>query len=173
MNNTLKFLLGLFLLTAVFTACNQKKEVPAEDKNWYIDSRESQNMQRTKTDTMAVLYNAKKYLNYLMENKLDSALNMLYVAIDDSVYTLSDEGKRQMRRTYEMFPVKDYKIDRLQMFSETTSELHYTIRYGEASEDNPQQNTMKCLLQPVRVGYYWYLTVPDENRQINPETLVQ
>ena len=174
MSNTLKFLLGLLLLSSTFVACNQKKDQATEEaKDWYIDPRESTHMQRTMTDTLAVLYNTKQYLNYLKANELDSALNMLYELSGDSVLPLSVDGKNQMMRTYKAFPVQDYEIDRLQMFSETTSELHYTIHYGEVDEQNPAKNTIKCVLMPVRVGYYWYLTVPNVNRQVNPENLIE
>ncbi len=168
MNNTLKFLFGIFVLCAAFASCNQKKDQAAdESKDWYIDPRESMSMQRTMTDTLAVLYNAKKYLNFVKANELDSALSMLYQAAGDTVVPLSEAARKQMLRTYTMFPLRDYEIDRLHMFSETSSELHYTIKYG--AEGDSLLNTMKCILQPVRVGYYWYLTVPKENRQQNPE----
>ena len=97
MSNTLKFLLGLLLLSSTFVACNQKKDQATEEaKDWYIDPRESTHMQRTMTDTLAVLYNTKQYLNYLKANELDSALNMLYELSGDSVLPLSVDGKNQM-----------------------------------------------------------------------------
>ena len=165
MNHTLKILFGLFILCAVFTACSQKKEAPTESKDWYIDSRDSETMQRTKTDTVAVLYHARKYLDFLKADQPDSAVNMLYTASGDSVVPLSVEAREQMLRMLKSFRVHDYEIERLHMFSETYSELHYTFRYGN---DTTQLASMQGLLVPVRVGYYWYLTIPEVNRQVSP-----
>lgn len=169
MNKTLKFIFGLSVLCASFISCSQKKDTPSSDKSdWYIDQRQSEQMVRTMTDTLAVLYNVKKYLDYQKANELDSALNMLYIPDGDDVLPLPDDKKLVIRRTMEMFPIRDYKIDRLNLFSESTSEVHYTIQYG-ISDD--VLSSMKCVIVPVRVGYYWYLTIPDENYQLNPETL--
>ena len=77
---------------------------------------------------------------------------------------IRDEEKMKIRRTMEMFPVREYKIDRMNLFNESASEVHYTIQYG--SDD--ALSTMKCVIVPVRVGYYWYLTIPDANYQLRP-----
>jgi len=89
---------------------------------------------------------------------------MLYTPNGDDVTPLSDEEKMKIRRTMEMFPVREYKIDRMNLFNESASEVHYTIQYG--SDDS--LSTMKCVIVPVRVGYYWYLTIPDANYQLRP-----
>ena len=169
MNNTFKFLLGLLLLCGSFAACNQKKEQAPDEKgqDWYIDPRESTHMQRTMTDTLAVLYNTKQYLNYLKANELDSAMNMLYELNGEDVVPISEEAKAQVLRTVKMFPIRDYEIERINMFSENETEVHYTIKYG--APDAEQLGTLQCVLMPVRVGYYWYITIPSVNRQINPE----
>ena len=173
MNNTFKFLLGLLLLCGSFAACNSKKEQTPDDKgqDWYIDPRESSSMQRTMTDTLAVLYQTKKYLNFLKANEIDSAMNMLYEYNGDDVVPISEEAKTQVLRTVKMFPIRDYEIDRINMFSETTTEVHYTIQYG--ASDAEQLGKLQCVLMPVRVGYYWYITVPNVNRQINPEIPIE
>ena len=86
MNKTLKFIFGLSVLCASFISCSQKKDTPSSDKSdWYIDQRQSEQMVRTMTDTLAVLYNVKKYLDYQKANELDSALNMLYIPDGDDI----------------------------------------------------------------------------------------
>lgn len=165
MRSITKILIAICILGLTFAACTSKKDkAPEDDKDWYIDPRESTTMQRTMTDTLAVLYNVKQYLNYQINNELDSALNMLYTPNGDDVTPLSDEEKMKIRRTMEMFPVREYKIDRMNLFNESASEVHYTIQYG--SDD--ALSTMKCVIVPVRVGYYWYLTIPDANYQLRP-----
>lgn len=153
----------LFAVSAMLMtfSCNSKKEkVGGEGEELPLDPRESASMQRTMTDTLAVLYNTKEYLRLLQENKIDSALAMLYEASGDTVVPLSDAHKAEVRLNVQNFPVLKYKIDRLEMFSETDTEVYYTIEYFEKPEGDPRPNTLQCVLAPKRVGYYWYLTIP-------------
>lgn len=153
----------LFAVSAILVtfSCNSKKDkVEAENKELPLDPRESATMQRTMTDTLAVLYNTKQYLRLLQENKVDSALAMLYEASGDTVVPLSEVHKAEVLQNIQNFPVRKYKIDRLEMFSETDTEVYYTIEYFEKPESDPRPNTLQCVLAPKRVGYYWYLTIP-------------
>lgn len=172
MKYTFQIIIGFFAIALVFSACGSKSEKPEETVNKeYVDARESTTMQRTMTDTLGVLYNTKKYLDFLKEQQLDSAMNMLYVASGDTVLPITEEAKAQVLRTLTMFPVLDYEIDKVQMFSEDNTEVHYTIKYFE-SDDADANNTLKCVLSAIRVGYYWHLVVPELNRQPNPGNLI-
>lgn len=122
-------------------------------------------MQRTHTDTLATLYLTKKYLNFLQENQLDSAMSMLYEAKGDTVVPMSDENKAKVLEQLKQFPVLSYEIDRLEMRKEDDTQVYYTITWFEKEDDNPMQNTLQCVINPLRYGYYWYLTIPDYNRR--------
>ena len=158
MKNSLKFL--LFVLTTTFIlSCNSRKEPMQQKENIVLDSRVDANMQRTNTDTLAVLYNVNEYLRKLKENKIDSAMEMLYEASADTVLPISKKYMDEVRQTVEAFPVLDYHIDELKMYSEQDTEVRYTIKYFEKSDDDPRPNTLQCVINPRRVGYYWYLTI--------------
>lgn len=166
---SLKFLFGALLVIASVVSCSKKTEkADTDEKNWYIDARQSTTMQRTMTDTLAVLYNTKEYLNLLKANEVDSALNRLYVLQGDTVHPLSPAERETARKSVTMFPVLDYKIESVKMFNEHNTEVHYTIKYFELEGDSTKNNQLQCVLQAVRVGYYWYLTLPQTNRQPDP-----
>lgn len=148
-------------------SCSDKKKEKSSAENVYVDPRESQTMQRSKTDTVAVLYNVNEYLRKLKENKIDSALDMLYEASGDSVIPVSSKRKEEIRKLVEVFPVLSYQIDELKMYSEQDTEVRYTIKYYEKADNDPRQNTLQCVINPRRVGYYWFLTVDSKTIETN------
>ena len=162
---SLKFLLIAVTSSLVFACSGKKESAPADKDDSYRDPRENVTMQRTKTDTLAVLYNVQKYLNFLKENQLDSAMQMLYETNDDSVVAMNDKRKAEIAEQLKVFPVLDYKTDMLQMFSEDDCEVRYTIEYFRKEPGDPRPNTLQCLIKPVRYGYYWYITIPEQAAQ--------
>lgn len=162
-NNSVKFI--LFVIAAsLFFACsgNNNKQQAVEEEKGYVDPRENIHMQRTKTDTLAVLYNVKKYLDFLKENQTDSAMAMLYEQRgENEPVAISESRKDEILKQLKIFPVLDYEITQMNMFSEDDCEVLYSIKYFEKEPDNPMQNTLQCIIKPIRYGYYWYLTIPD------------
>lgn len=166
MKNSVKFLLFVFAASFVFACTSKKEQAPVADDT-YKDPRESTEMQRTMTDTLAVLYHVKKYLNFLKENQVDSAMAMLYEASADGgePVPMSDQRKAVILKQLKTFPVLDYQIDVLNMYSESDCEVRYTIKFFEKEDNNPMQNTLQCVINPIRVGYYWYLTIPEKTAE--------
>lgn len=162
-----KTLFAVVVAVVLFSCGNKNKE--AAELPEEIDPREDQTMARSNTDTMAILYLVNDYLTKLQENKIDSALDMLYEADGDTVVPLSAQGRAEIIETLKTFPVLKYHINNLNMFSEQDTEVRYTIEYFEKTKDNPMQNTLQCVINPRRVGYYWYLTVPKATREPNLE----
>ena len=161
------FVLLTFVSLIGFFSCTSNKE-NTEDVNVdpeYVDDRISDVMQRTVTDTVSVLSHVRVYLDYLQQNKIDSALTFLYVAYGDSVLPLSGSRLEAQRQQLLAFPVLDYTIEKMQMFDSHDTRVHYTIKYFEKPEDSPLQNTLQCVMTLRRVGYMWYLLVPDETRE--------
>lgn len=153
----LRFLCPAFICLLV--ACGGKKGGEQVENNSFDNPRTSNTMQRTKTDTMAVLYNVDKYLTYLKEEKVDSAMEMLYEASGDTVLPISEKRKAEVLQNIKNFPVLSYKIDELRMFTEQDTEVRYTITFFEKDDNDPRQNTLQCVINPRRVGYYWFLTI--------------
>ena len=167
MKYLVKTLFAVVVAVLLFS-CGNKNQAPVEAPE-EVDLREDQTMTRSGIDTMAILHLVNDYLTKLKENKIDSALDMLYEADGDTVVPLSDKGKAEILETLKSFPVLKYQIKSLNMFSEQDTEVRYIIEYFEKTKDNPMQNTLQCVINPRRVGYYWYLTVPKTTREPNYE----
>jgi len=159
MKYSFRLLCFAFFGLIIFSCTNSKKDQAPKDEE-YINPRQSETMQRTNTDTLAVLYNVQKYLNFLKNNQVDSAMTMLYEASGDTVVPASDKTKEQVLQTLKNFPVLDYEILTLNMYDERNTEVRYNVKYFEKTDNDPRQNTIQCVLNPRRVGYYWFLTVP-------------
>ena len=166
MKYLVKTLFAVVVAVLLFS-CGNKGNQAAEEVPEQKDLREDETMVRSGIDTMAVLHLVNDYLTKLQENKIDSALDMLYEADGDTVVPLSAKGKAEILETLKSFPVLKYQIKSLNMFSEQDTEVRYIIEYFEKTKDNPMQNTLQCVINPRRVGYYWYLTIPDKTREPN------
>ena len=161
MNNYIKFLI-LFGALTLFAACSdsgKKNKQQVQSNEIVVDPRVDQTMQRTKTDTMAIYHNVNEYLELLKNNQIEEALSKLYEASGDTVVPISNENRIKVLQTLDAFPVLDYHIDDLLMYSETDTEVRYTIQFYEKAPDDPRPNTLQCVINPRRVGYYWYLTI--------------
>lgn len=170
MKNFVKSLLFTFVVS-LFVACGGKKQEAPKD-NEYKNPRENTYMQRTNTDTLAVLYNVKKYLDFLKENQTDSAMAMLYEPNGESEpIAINDQRKDEILAQLKLFPVLDYEIVQINMYNEDDCEVRYNIKYFEKEPNNPMQNTIQCQINPIRYGYYWYLTLPkiDVQQPINAD----
>ena len=156
----------LFIAAAMLFACGGKnvKNVDAEE---ITDPREDQHMQRSQVDTLGILYLVNDYLTKLKDNNIDSAMALLYEASGDTVLPISDTKKAEVLQMVKNFPVLKYNIDQILMYSEQDTEVRYTIEFFEKTADDPRPNTLQCVINPRRVGYYWYLTIPDRKVETN------
>lgn len=162
-----KLLLFIVFIGIVVTSCKEKRFVPQQKVEEYVDPRMDGTMQRTAQDTAFVLRKVMDYLTKLKNDSIEEALDMLYEADGDTVIELTPKRRAEIKKTITTFPVLDYKIDQLLMYSETDTEVRYTIQFFEKEEGNPMQNTIQCVINPRRVGYYWYLTVSDRSVESN------
>lgn len=131
------------------------------------DPRMSGEMKRTAADTAEVLNLTRQYLEALKNEEIDAALSQLYEFRDGSIYPLSDKRAAEVRQNLKDFPVLSYKIDKLLMYSDSDTEVRYTIEFFEKPKGSTQPNTLNCCVNPVRVSDKWYLTIPSQARENN------
>lgn len=154
------------LVGVLMVACGSKsQQAPVDEPETFVDPRMDPYMTRSHTDTLAIMHNVNEYLRLLKEEKIDSAMAMLYEVSGDTVVPISGKRKEEVMRNLEMFPVLDYTIDELQLFSETNTQVRYSIEFFKKPEGDDRPNTLQCVLNPRRVGYYWYLTIADLTRE--------
>lgn len=144
------------LALIIVASCGDKKK---KETILPADPRMDQRMVRTSKDTMMLLDMTKKFLETLKNNDIDGAMSQLYEVKDNKVMPLSEERSKEIRRSLTTFPVLSYKIDELLLYSDSDTEVRYTIEFFEKPKGDNRPNTIKCSVNPTRVGGNWYLTI--------------
>ena len=159
MKKTLYYVIPLFTLIA-FAGCIGKKEPEKKP-------RFSEQMSRTAEDSTAILNLTTKYLDLLKGEQFDEALQMLYAYNDEdgTVQPIDEERRNSLRSSYENFPVLDYEIDTVLLYSETDTEVRFKYQFFERPEGSPIPNVMHGNVCPHRIEGKWYLTVPAEKNE--------
>ncbi len=162
-----KILYGLYAvcLFVGVTACSGDKK--GEVRNRSVDPRSDASMSRTHEDSTALLEMTKSYLEALKKNDIEGALDMLYDVKGEKVYPLSDARKDEIRKISKAFPVLSYNIDEMVLYSDSDTEVRYTIEFFEKKPGDKRPNTMKCAVAPRRVSGTWYLTVAKMTQEKN------
>ena len=140
----------------VVASCGEKKK---KETVLPTDPRMDQTMVRTSKDTTMLLDMTKKFLETLKKNDIDGAISQLYEVKDNKVMPLSAEREKEIRKTLTTFPVLSYKIDELLLYSDSDTEVRYTIEFFEKPKGDKRPNTIKCSVNPTRVDGNWYLTI--------------
>ena len=140
----------------IVASCGEKKK---QEVKLPADPRMDQQMIRTSKDTMMLLDMTKKFLETLKNNDIDGALSQLYEVKDNKVAPLSAEREKEIRKTLATFPVLSYQIDELLLYSDSDTEVRYTIEFFEKPKGDNRPNTIRCSVNPTRVGGTWYLTI--------------
>lgn len=148
----------MFLFSCTGIKREAKKEVA-------LDPRVDTSMIRTKQDTLTLDSLATTYLNYLKTENFSSALDMLFELSEDSLMPLSEASRKSQEILYKNFPVMSYELNEMFLYSETDTELRYTVTLFEKEEGDDRPNTMKFQLTPQRVGGDWKLLV--KSRAVN------
>ena len=152
------------LALLVVASCSDKKKPEAKLP---VDPRMDQQMLRTSKDTTMLLDMTKKFLETLKKNDIDGAISQLYEVKDNKVMPLSAEREKELRKNFANFPVLSYQIDELLLYSDSDTEVRYTIEFFEKPKGDKRPNTIKCSVNPTRVGGNWYLTIAKVTQENN------
>lgn len=152
--------ISLLILASCLGKKNQS-EIPGTENNSY-DPRYATEMSRTSKDSTTIRNLTIQYLDLLKGGQYDEALKMLYAYNEeDCTVQPIDKGHcKMLMSSYESFPVLDFKIDTLLMYSETDTEVRYSYQFFEKPADSPLPNTISGSVCPLRVNGEWYLTIP-------------
>ncbi len=129
------------------------------------DPRTDFSMQRTSTDTTMVMDMANKFLQALKDKNVDAALDQLCDVKNNEVVELTQDRRNQLKNMLGTIPVEDYVIDELILYSDSDTEVRYTIEMYKNQTGNSMPNTMKGSLHPYRVNGQWYLTIQHDKNE--------
>ena len=151
------------IVTFGFAISSCSNKAPKNEETQEQDPYYSSEMSRTAADTAAIEQLATQYLDFLKENKIDSAVNMLHEVDSVELLPLSDERKNTLISNLKKYPVLSYTIEELRLFTDDNSELRYEYEFmpkPEGAENLP--NTMKGLIGFFRLDGTWYMTIPED-----------
>lgn len=166
-----KALIFILLSATLIAGCKQNKIVTYQDaENAFLKSL-------TPQDTMEVMTAADDFMTFLQEGNVNEALSRLNVLYTDNVlYKPSDEYLNNLRSRFERMPVIKYHLDHFAFSTAGVNDICYRYSISEPDE-NGSAPTIKLVLNPVKVGKNWYLTLKDgsqasmdklDDGQINP-----
>ena len=158
MKSLTRSVFAVFSIVVLFStvACKNKSKF---DEVTPYEPRVDFGMERTHEDTVQVVEIAKSYLDKLKSNDISSALAMLHEVDSTGVHAISAQRAAAMSRTYEQFPVVEYTIDEVWMYSEVDTEVRFSYEFFKKSDDDKAPNVIKGSVHPKRVDGKWYLTV--------------
>lgn len=158
----LKFLF-IVLAAVMMVACGGEKKKSAEISE-PVNPRIDQTMEHSNMDEEELTYLATQYLDFLKAKDFESALAMLKSFDGKNVVPLTEAQKNNLKRVYTAYPVFGYTIDDIVFYSETDTEIKYSIILFEKQYDDDLPNTVKSILTPKRIDGAWKLCV--DNRSV-------
>lgn len=159
------FYLLCFIFTICFISCNDNKNENADEIAIHEDPRTDFSMQRTHEDTTTLFSLADQFLLSLKQNDIEGALDQLYEIDGVDVRSLSNERRNQLRKTLSSFPVVDYSIDQIVLYSDSDTEIRYSTEMFKLEEGNNIPNKTKGSLHPYRIDNKWYLTIQTQKNE--------
>lgn len=159
MKKKIHFILSGCVLVCLISCSGGKQPqgtaVPSESR---MDSR----MIRTHQDTVTLDSLATVYLEHLKAQNFEAALNMLSeLAEDGSVIPLTEQSRVEQKTLFQSYPVINYTLDSLFLYSEDDTELRYTVTLFEKGAEDTRPNTAKFQLTPKRVNGIWKLLIKE------------
>lgn len=151
----------MLVIVSCFAACRQDKDT-ADTSN--VDPRVDPEMMRTAQDTLALTTLVDEYLSHVRDGNYDAAVAMLSYYNDSTAQAevLPDTTAARMKMLYRCFPIESYAIDKMALYSETDTEVRYSISMPGQNGDRPGR--MHFMLSPKRIDGKWVLCVGRRNR---------
>lgn len=146
----------MLVIMSCVAACRQDKDTTAPLN---IDPRVDSGMMRTAQDTLTLTTLVDEYLSHVQDGDYDAAVAMLSYYNDSTAQAevLPDTTAARMKMLYRCFPIESYTIDKMALYSETDTEVRYSISMFEQNGDCP--NRMHFMLSPKRIDGKWVLCV--------------
>lgn len=123
----------------------------------------------TAEDTTQMLALCDSCMELLRKGDVEAALSRIHLYDDSTrqVMPLSEEKAQQLRSTFRMFPVLNYRVAYFSFVSEGVNDVKYDIEFFEKPEGDNRPNTIGFMFNPVKVDGAWYITVKDADQAVD------
>jgi hypothetical protein len=162
---------SLFILAVLtlltFSACKKSHQKTLEEIE--KEAKPEVAMQLGANDTIEVHSLVDHFIECLSNKNVDAAVDMLYVLNNDSVVSLPAKMAKTQKILFNRFQGVKYDVEHLIFYSETDTEVKYTVTLFEKKDENDNRpNKISFYLKPVRRNGKWYLTMGDTMVNPNP-----
>ena len=144
------FLVAILMLT-FFVGCTDKK-APKQHKKEYVFTHE---------DSTQVINLVDRFVKYMDENDIRSAVEMLSILKGDSLIPLEPVQMRRQAMALSMVKGVKWDVSYLIFNSDKDNEVKVDVTLFEKEENDPKPNMTAFFFRPVRFEGQWYLTVKD------------
>ncbi|MCR4602010.1 MAG: hypothetical protein K5683_00575 [Prevotella sp.] len=115
-------------------------------------------MEVTNFDSTTVRQLAADFLELVKQERLDEAMNQLYVYENEKIMPLPDDQREECKFMLGMHHVYDYSVVGVNFFKETDSEVKYKLYIQDPGKhSNPA--TINGMIKPIRIDGTWYITL--------------
>lgn len=163
MRNLLRLSLAVIILSAIVSCGGDKNK----SKEVILDPRKDMTMTRSAHDTAEILRLSQDFLESVKAHNIEAALSRVCMVENNTAYPLTSERRARLEKTLSAFPVEDYVIDELLLYSDSDTEVRYTIEMFKNKPGENRPNTIKGSLNPCRINGTWYLTIASEKVETN------
>ena len=122
----------------------------------------------TYDDTTTVLKLGTEIMELLKKNKVDNALDLLYMVKDHQLYRLDTNKRESLKNRFNMFPVLDYKYENMSFASQGMNDVKYTVTFLTECAKNTSRNIV-LMFNPIKIDGNWYFTVKEKG-QLSSDT---
>ena len=144
------FLVAILMLV-FFIGCSDNK-APKQHKKEYVFTHE---------DSTQVINLVDRFVKYMDENDIRSAVEMLSILKGDSLIPLEPVQMRRQAMALSMVKGVKWEVNYLIFNSDKDNEVKLDVTLFEKEENDPKPNMTAFFFRPVKFEGQWYLTVKD------------
>ena len=163
MKQNIFFILACILTTCLFSCKSNKEKTTAEEIYEFRS-------QLTQEDSLTMIKLCDEAMELLKNKKFEQVLASLY-EYDDStkeVKPLSELTKKKYLKTFELFPVLEYRRKYFSFMLEGCNDVKYEVVFATADQaGTPEPPKTAYMWNPVKIDGTWKLCVKTEHDKVD------
>lgn len=163
MKKNIIIMLACILTTCLFSCKSNKEKTTAEEIYEFRS-------QLTQEDSLTMIKLCDEAMELLKNKKFEQVLASLY-EYDDStkeVKPLSELTKKKYLKTFELFPVLEYRRKYFSFMLEGCNDVKYEVVFATADQaGTPEPPKTAYMWNPVKIDGTWKLCVKTEHDKVD------
>ena len=152
------------ILTTCLFSCKSNKEKTTAEEIYEFRS------QLTQEDSLTMIKLCDEAMELLKNKKFEQVLASLYESDDSTkeVKPLSELTKKKYLKTFELFPVLEYRRKYFSFMLEGCNDVKYEVVFATADQaGTPEPPKTAYMWNPVKIDGTWKLCVKTEHDKVD------